>query len=42
MPKTFGGLIAFAFTAVLTVMVGLWIVNRVKFLGDIAYGKKAA
>lgn len=42
MPKTFGGLISFAITAVLTVVVGLWVVNRVGFLSNLIYGQKAA
>lgn len=42
MPRTLGGLIGFVFTSILTVAVGLWIVNRVRILSDIVYGKKAA
>lgn len=42
MPKTFSGLIGFAITSVLTVIVGMWIVNRVDFLAGLVYGKKAA
>jgi hypothetical protein len=42
MPKTFGGLIGFVLTALVTVAVGLWIINRVAVLSDIVYGRKAA
>lgn len=42
MPTTLRGLFGFALTAVLTVIVGLWIVNRVSVLNTLVYGKKAA
>lgn len=42
MPKSFGGLVGFVVTAVLTVVVGLYIVNRVAFLNSAVYGRKAA
>jgi hypothetical protein len=41
MPKTAGGLIGFVVTAVITVVIGLWIVNRVTFLQTVV-AKKAA
>lgn len=41
MPKTAGGLIAFVVTAIITVVVGLWVVNRVAFLQTLV-AKKAA
>ncbi len=41
MPKTFGGIVGFVVMAVLTVMVGLIVINRVGFLSNLAY-KKAA
>jgi hypothetical protein len=42
MPRTFGGLLGFVVTAIVTVAVGMWIINRVGILSDIVYGKKAA
>jgi hypothetical protein len=42
MPTTMRGLLGFVVTAILTVIVGLWIINRVSFLNTIVYGKKAA
>lgn len=42
MPKSFGGLIGFTITAVFTVVVGLWIVNRVGFLNKVVYGTAKA
>lgn len=41
MPKTLGGLIGFAVSAVLMVGVGLFIINRVGFLSTLVYGKAA-
>jgi hypothetical protein len=35
MPRTAGGLIGFVITALITVVIGLWIVNRVGFLRTI-------
>lgn len=40
-PKSLGGLIGLAVTAVLTVSIGLFIINRVGFLSRIVYGKAA-
>lgn len=42
MPRTIGGLVGFLFTAVVTVIVGLWIVNRVAPLRAFINGQKAA
>jgi hypothetical protein len=42
MPKTFGGLVGFVFMAVLTVGVGIFIINRVSFLSRIVYGTQKA
>lgn len=42
MPRTLGGLVGFLVTSVLTVMVGLWIVNRVAPLRALINGQKAA
>jgi hypothetical protein len=42
MPRTLGGLVGFVITAILTVVVGLYIVNRVGILQNVVYGKKAA
>lgn len=36
MPKTFGGLLAFAALAVVTTLVGMAIISRVGFLRNIA------
>ena len=41
MPRTLGGLVGFAVSAVLMVGVGLFIINRVGFLSKIVYGKAA-
>lgn len=38
MPKSLGGLVGFVAVAVFTVVIGLWIVNRVSFLNAIVYG----
>lgn len=42
MPKSFGGLIGFVVAAVLSVVVGLWVVNRVQFLQNLIGPSKAA
>ena len=42
MPKTLGGLFTFAIMSVVTVVVGLWIVNRVPFISNLIAGRKAA
>ncbi len=42
MPKTFSGLLGFAITAVVTVVIGTWIINRVDFLASIVYGGRKA
>lgn len=42
MPKTLGGLFGFVLTAVLTVAVGLYVVNRVAPIRNFVYGQKAA
>jgi hypothetical protein len=42
MPKTLGGLFGFVLTAVLTVAVGMYVVNRVAPLRAIINGQKAA
>ena len=41
MPRTLGGIVGFAVSAVLMVGVGLFIINRVGFLSKIVYGKAA-
>jgi len=41
MPKSAGGLIGFVVTAVVTVVIGLWIVNRVGFLQSVVARKTA-
>lgn len=41
MPKSAGGLIGFVLTAVITVTIGLWIVNRVGLLQNIVAKKTA-
>lgn len=41
MPKSLGGLFGFVMMAVLTVGIGLWIINRVAPLQAIVYGKQA-
>lgn len=38
MPKTLGGLVGFVAVALLTVMVGMFIINRVAFLRNIVFG----
>lgn len=35
MPKSFGGLIGFVLVSVITVVIGLWVVNRVSFLKNV-------
>lgn len=42
MPRTLGGLFGFLITAVLTVAVGMYIVNRVAPLRALINGQKAA
>lgn len=42
MPRTLGGLFGFLLTAVITVAVGMWIVNRVPPLRAIINGQKVA
>ena len=42
MPKTFGGLVGFVMVSVLTVAVGLFIINRVGFISRIVYGAQKA
>lgn len=42
MPRTAGGLVAFVITAIITVVVGLWVVNRIGFLQTIVAKKAAA
>jgi hypothetical protein len=42
MPKTLGGLFGFALTAVLTVAVGMYIINRVAPIRNFINGQKAA
>lgn len=42
MPKTLGGLVGFLFTAVLTVAVGMFIINKVAPLRNLVSGQKAA
>lgn len=42
MPKTFGGLIGFVMVAVLTVAIGLFVIQRVGFLNRIVYGAQKA
>jgi len=41
MPRTLGGLFGFVLMAVITVGVGIWIIQRVGFLQQIVYGKAA-
>lgn len=41
MPRTLGGIVGFAVSAVLMVGVGLFIINRVGFLSRVVYGKAA-
>lgn len=41
MPHTLGGLFGFVLMAVITVGVGIWIIQRVGFLSQIVYGKAA-
>jgi hypothetical protein len=41
MPKSFGGLIGFVITSIITVAVGVYIINRVGMLRNIVYGKAA-
>lgn len=41
MPRTLGGLFGFVLMAVITVGVGIWIIQRVGFLSQIVYGKAA-
>ncbi len=41
MPRTLGGLVGFAVSAVVMVGVGLFIINRVGILSRIVYGKAA-
>jgi hypothetical protein len=41
MPKTLGGLVGWTVMAVAIVVVGLWIVNRVKPISNFVYGKAA-
>jgi hypothetical protein len=38
MPRTLGGLFGFVITAVVSVAIGLWIINRVAPLRNIVYG----
>lgn len=42
MPRTLGGLFGFMFTAILTVAVGMWLINRIPPLRAIVNGSKAA
>lgn len=42
MPKTLGGLFAFAITSILTVAVGMWLINRIPPLRNFLNGQKAA
>lgn len=41
MPRTLGGLFGFALMAVVTVALGLFIINRVAPLRNVVYGKAA-
>lgn len=41
MPKSFGGLVGFAISAVVTVIVGTWLINRIPPLAAFVYGKAA-
>lgn len=41
MPKSFGGIIGFVAAAVISVVVGLWVVNRVSFLQNLIAAKAA-
>jgi len=41
MPRTVGGLVGFVVVAVLTVGIGLFVINRVGFLANLVYGKAA-
>lgn len=42
MPKTFQGLLSFAIMSVVSVVIGLWVVNRVPFLSQLIAGRRAA
>lgn len=42
MPRTLPGLIGFLFVSVLTVGVGLYVINRVGVLRNIVYGTQKA
>ncbi len=42
MPKTFGGIVGFVVLSVVTVGVGLFVINRVGFLARLVYGNKPA
>lgn len=42
MPKTLGGLFGFALTSILTVAVGMWLINRIPPIRNIINGQKAA
>lgn len=42
MPKTLGGLFGLVLTSVITVAIGLYIINRVTVVRNIVYGQKAA
>lgn len=41
MPRTLGGLVGFVVMSVVTVALGIWVINRVGFLQQIVYGKAA-
>lgn len=42
MPKTLGGLFGFALTSIITVAVGMWLINRIAPLRNLINGQKVA
>lgn len=42
MPRTLGGLFGFVLTAIITVAVGMFIINRVAFARNIVFGAQKA
>lgn len=42
MPRTLGGIVGMIVMSVVTVAIGLFVINRVGFISNIVYGKKAA